>query len=372
VCGQSAKFVVISPPVAGTNITVYGISDDGSTVVGAVNGSAYRWTEASGVELLWQGYALDASADGNVLVGGTGAIFGSGVAVRWSAGVMQQLAGAHVARAVSADGGVVVGGTAESAAAGRAFRWTAASGLQLVPSIQPGAGGYAFDISADGNVIVGMGNPSSGEEAFRWSAETGTVGFGYLPGGLTQDTIAIAASADGSVVAGYGDGVQLGEAFRWTSAGCAGLGAPAMMPGDMSGDGKIIVGEIMWTSTAAIWDAQRGIRPLQDDLEQRFGLALPGWSLLMATAISNDGTRIAGYATDPSGQRKAFLVVLPEAAGTGCYPDCNTDGTLSLSDFGCFQTRYALGDAYADCNGDGTPNLADFGCYQTKFAMGCP
>ena len=55
-----------------------------------------------------------------------------------------------------------------------------------------------------------------------------------------------------------------------------------------------------------------------------------------------------------------------------CYPDCNADGFLNLSDFGCFTTKFALGDAYADCNGDGMRNLADFGCFTTKFALGCP
>jgi hypothetical protein len=43
-----------------------------------------------------------------------------------------------------------------------------------------------------------------------------------------------------------------------------------------------------------------------------------------------------------------------------------------LSDFGCFQTAFALGQPYADCNGDGVMNLSDFGCFQTKFALGCP
>jgi hypothetical protein len=55
-----------------------------------------------------------------------------------------------------------------------------------------------------------------------------------------------------------------------------------------------------------------------------------------------------------------------------CYPDCNQDGSLNLADFGCFQTKFALGDPYADCNGDGVRNLSDFGCFQTKFALGCP
>ncbi|MCC6660898.1 MAG: hypothetical protein IT437_08430 [Phycisphaerales bacterium] len=55
-----------------------------------------------------------------------------------------------------------------------------------------------------------------------------------------------------------------------------------------------------------------------------------------------------------------------------CYQDCNGDGARNLADFGCFQTRFALGDPYADCNGDGQLNLSDFGCFQTKFALGCP
>ncbi len=60
-----------------------------------------------------------------------------------------------------------------------------------------------------------------------------------------------------------------------------------------------------------------------------------------------------------------------------CYPNCNGDGTplgqplLNIADFGCFQSKFAVGDPYADCNGDTLLNLADFGCFQTKFALGC-
>jgi hypothetical protein len=32
-----------------------------------------------------------------------------------------------------------------------------------------------------------------------------------------------------------------------------------------------------------------------------------------------------------------------EEVGATCYPDCNGDGQLNLSDFGCFQTKFALG-----------------------------
>ncbi|MFM9995667.1 MAG: hypothetical protein ACKVU4_07690 [Phycisphaerales bacterium] len=55
-----------------------------------------------------------------------------------------------------------------------------------------------------------------------------------------------------------------------------------------------------------------------------------------------------------------------------CYADCNADGTLTVADFGCFQTKFVAGDPYADCNADSQLTVADFGCFQTGFALGCP
>ncbi|MFM9996725.1 MAG: hypothetical protein ACKVU4_13110 [Phycisphaerales bacterium] len=55
-----------------------------------------------------------------------------------------------------------------------------------------------------------------------------------------------------------------------------------------------------------------------------------------------------------------------------CYPDCNVSGTLTVADFGCFQSKYVLGDPYADCNGSGNLTVADFGCFQGKYVVGCP
>ena len=73
------------------------------------------------------------------------------------------------------------------------------------------------------------------------------------------------------------------------------------------------------------------------------------------------------------GLRPVTLMPQPRLLVTGaCYADCNGDGQLNLSDFGCFTTRFALGNMYADCNADGVLNLSDFGCYTTKFALGCP
>jgi hypothetical protein len=69
----------------------------------------------------------------------------------------------------------------------------------------------------------------------------------------------------------------------------------------------------------------------------------------------------------PGGEQWVVIRVIDS-----CYPDCNQSGTLTVADFGCFQTMFVIGDPYADCNGDGNHTVADFGCFQTKFVVGCP
>ncbi len=54
-----------------------------------------------------------------------------------------------------------------------------------------------------------------------------------------------------------------------------------------------------------------------------------------------------------------------------CYADCDASGTLSIDDFICFQTLFAIGDPAADCDGDGVLSIDDFICFQTMFALGC-
>jgi hypothetical protein len=55
-----------------------------------------------------------------------------------------------------------------------------------------------------------------------------------------------------------------------------------------------------------------------------------------------------------------------------CYADCNQDGLLDVSDFGCFTNSFLVGAPYADCNGDGVLDIADFGCFTNAFIVGCP
>ena len=91
---------------------------------------------------------------------------------------------------------------------------------------------------------------------------------------------------------------------------------------------------------------------------------------LRASLLKVDTGTGAATMIGPTGQtdfRAMAFVSFPAA----CYPDCNGDAAINLSDFGCFTTKFALGDPYADCNGDAALNLSDF-CFTTKFALGCP
>jgi hypothetical protein len=56
---------------------------------------------------------------------------------------------------------------------------------------------------------------------------------------------------------------------------------------------------------------------------------------------------------------------------TVCEPDCDASGGLSIDDFICFQTLYALGDPLADCDSSGSLSIDDFICFQTLYALGC-
>lgn len=180
------------PAFLGT-LTVGGQSDatassaDGSVVVGVSYGTtaatAFRWTQAGGMEALTSienvvqtAGATGVSADGSVIVGGVRYVGQSGVAFRWTEATGMVSIGGQSASAVTPDGSVIVGSTA-SAGGYLAFRWTVANGLVLLP-YPPGlspTNADATDISADGNVIVGRvtANSPGGLAACVWTEGVG-------------------------------------------------------------------------------------------------------------------------------------------------------------------------------------------------------
>jgi probable HAF family extracellular repeat protein len=212
------------------------------------------------------------------------------------------------ALAVSGDGSIVVGVSSPPDQV-EAFRWTAQTGMIGLGDL-PGGPLYSWatNISSDGSVIVGRGRSSgSPEEAFRWTAGGGMVGLG----GLADLVLSFASgvSADGNVVVGDSLPPTLfnHEAFYWTpAAGMKGLG---YLPGgnssagyDVSADGSVVVGHSSSDTFAPFSEAFRwteaggmiGLGALPDDIGS------------VAAAVSADGSVVVGYSNINQAQYEAF------------------------------------------------------------------
>lgn len=215
---------------------------------------------------------------------------------------------------------------------------------------------FATAVSANGAVIVGLGISLGQQRAFKWSAATGTVDLGLLPG--TTSAAANAVSADGSTIFGGASGPGGNNlAFKWNeSTGIQALGLSSANIADASSDGQYLAATIApvavrWSASggvemlgdlpggdvfsrptgmsangatvvgyssgsgafaaeAFIWQAVYGMRPLQDVLID-YGVDTTGWNLAEADGISPDGRNIVGFGINPSGFTEAWLVILP-------------------------------------------------------------
>lgn len=199
-----------------TGSAAFGVSADGTTVVGQSSGpngaEAFRWTEATGIQGL--GFlpatnnlsrASDVSADGSVVVGS-----GYGGAFRWTpeTGMVNlELVGLlnepfhGQPNAISADGSTVVGQSPVS------WTWTEAGGLNYLGVNMP-----AYAASADGSVVVG-GDQWSPSGGISWIWDE-TNGMRVLKDVLQNDYgmdltdwtlyAALGISDDGMVITGVG------------------------------------------------------------------------------------------------------------------------------------------------------------------------
>ncbi len=202
-----------------TRSKAYAASSDGSVIVGECGPDSggvepFVWTETDGmVGLGFQGYAESVSWDGCVIVGTA-----NGTAFRWSQATgpvdLGTLPGgtSSYGKSVSGDGSVAAGyGTSETGT--QAYRWTEQDGMVGLGYLSGGERSEAHAISADGNVIVGSAFSSDGEIAFIWNA---SVGMRPLIDVLAVDcgldmtgwhlSRAYDVSVDGTVIVGSGTG----------------------------------------------------------------------------------------------------------------------------------------------------------------------
>jgi len=193
---------------AGDYSKAYSISDDGLAIIIDLYPIAYRWTQAGGlVDLGTLGgsssSAADISADGSVICGYSYVSAGDPYAFRWVEGVGMEQIGTFYsfARGISADGNTITGFETGSAGIYKAFRWTQSGGFEF--NI---AGNFSKGnaVSGDGSIIVG----DFGYGAFRLSNARGLESLNQVYSSLltagSDLFIAFDISSDGQFIVGQG------------------------------------------------------------------------------------------------------------------------------------------------------------------------
>lgn len=269
------------------------------------------------VRVFWRRNALFRTDVASICPSSLAALLGFLMQVNASAATLLSVGllpgGSHSeATAISPDGKIVVGGASSSAfPGGEAFMWTAASGIVALGDLPGGrSNSLATAVAGNGNGIVGYGlstNTLNQTEAFSWSAENGMTRLSEI---LPEGTINLSAqgvSADGQVVVGVIDVPNRREAFRWSnSSGLVGLGdfdggTFSSTAYAVSADGSVIVGD--GRSAIGIeafrWTQESGLISLGH---------LSGASVSSSTAfdVSADGNTVVGYSTSTNGL-EAFL-----------------------------------------------------------------
>ncbi|MBZ5640966.1 MAG: hypothetical protein LAO51_19685 [Acidobacteriia bacterium] len=307
---------------------------------------AFKWTESGGIVGLGylSGYtaseAYSASGDGSVIVGSSEVTWPpprQAICWRSSSGMvgLGWLPGGggdrSWAKDVSSDGSVVIGNSYKGTGTSpEGFRWTEASGMVGLGYLAGASASYGVGVSADGSTTVG-GSWFGGVnwEATRWTWNGATIGLGDLAGGDSNGT-AYDVSDDGNVVVGQSSSALYpqGEAFRWTpSGGMVGLGA---LPGasqctamGVSANGSVVVGFCVigagWE--AFYWNAGTGMISLRDLLVNTYGLDSGAWTLGSVAGVSADGLTIVGGGSY-QGNTQGWVASLSQPPSPLC-----TDGT---------------------------------------------
>ncbi len=347
ICGESTFATGFAPYIydtfertltllPSTGLTAVAISDDGRTVVGAME------DPGTGAEIaaIWHASTNTWESMGSIPGGGE----------------CPSLSSAYE---LSADGTVAVGLCWVNGCKARAFRWTDDTGM--VPMDELGNGGNrASVVSANGSLIAGFAQGAGDRTPAVWGAS----GAGQLldpPNGNAQGEI-FGMNPSGSILLG----IWNGKATKWTNGTSVRttVGAGSTLPGwsgnamAIANTGTIVGFDIIGGYRRA-WIQPNGTGPLVDlaTYVTSNGGAIPDdVNLDVCQAISADGTRIIGHGFSTG----AFMVTVQNS--TGCTADITPPGgnlVVDGADLGYLLGSW--GSPAADLNGDGNTDGADLG-----------
>ncbi|NUP13372.1 MAG: hypothetical protein HOW73_45620 [Polyangiaceae bacterium] len=232
---------------------------------------------------------------------------------------------------VSADGLVVVG-LVWNGCAPEAFRWTddgTKTGVMMLLDVlgEPfegsklGPTNRATVISDDGKVAAGFAqNGPVDRSPAVWQSD----GSGFLLDPDNQDAPGevLSISRDGRLVAG----IWAEAGFTWSEAdGVVYLGTlPTALPSDpvypnaIAADGKLIFGGVgnpfFTLPTAFVWTPEAGMKSLAE-IAAANGIEIPeGVVLANVLAASDDGSVLLGATLDAQNVQKSFVLTLPVSA----------------------------------------------------------
>ncbi|TWT89989.1 hypothetical protein Mal64_03710 [Pseudobythopirellula maris] len=195
------------------------------------------------------------------------------------------------------------------------------------------------------------------------------VTLGDLPGGKNS-SIAYDVSADGTVVVGESTTDFGREAFIWTAeSGMQPLGIPIVdsyFSIKISGDGSRIV---VWSAVDSLgyWEEGLGAVDLIDHLTNTYGLDFSGWDSLRVHDISDDGNTILGSGRFEEGGNQAWIAHIAPETAPG---DFDGDGQVSLADYDKWVADFgqpSLPSYGADGSGDGVVDAADFTVWRDHY-----